>query len=118
MKTVKTAIILLLIVLPALVFAQQIVPHNPTPLPGNSSSKIIDLVQMFINIALAIVGITAVAFLIYGGFRYITSAGNEEASETAKKVIKNSIIGLIIVVLSYIIVITITNALLPQIGPR
>jgi len=47
-------------------------------------------------------GILAVLFLIYGGIIYIT--GGAKAEETAKKIIMNALIGIIVMALSYVIV--------------
>ncbi len=41
--------------------------------------------------------IVCVLFLVNGGFQYITSRGNPENLENAKKIIKNSLIGLVLV---------------------
>jgi hypothetical protein len=57
-----------------------------------------------INFVLAIVGIIAVAVLIYGGFRYITSIGNEEAVAEAKKTLIYAIVGLVVIGLSAVLV--------------
>jgi uncharacterized membrane protein YwzB len=46
----------------------------------------------------------AVLFLIIGWFWYITSAGNEETAEKGKNTAINAIIGIVIIVLSYVIV--------------
>jgi cytochrome bd-type quinol oxidase subunit 2 len=86
-------------------------PPTIIGLPGHPGDRASDVLRTYINLFLGIVGILAVAFLIYGGFRYITSAGNEEQAEEAKKVIQNSIIGLVIIIFSYIIVTVIMNAL-------
>lgn len=83
-------------------------PGGSTPGANTVSIWAVDI----INYALALAGIVAVAFLIFGGFRYITSGGNDEAAESGKKIITNSIIGLIIIILSYVIVTVIINALL------
>lgn len=88
-----------------------VLPNKPTGLPGDQGATVTTVLGLYINIALAVVGIIAVGFLIYGGFRYITSAGNDEEAESAKKVIQNSIIGLIVIILSYVIVTVIFNAL-------
>ena len=69
-------------------------------------------VLAIINILLAITGILAVLFLIIGGIRYITAAGNEDQVETAKENIKHAVIGLIIVILSFVVVRIIVNALI------
>lgn len=57
-----------------------------------------------INILLSIVAVIAVIMIIYGGVRYIVSAGDEEAAKTAKRVILYAMIGLIVIGLSAAIV--------------
>lgn len=49
-------------------------------------------------------GLLAVAFIIYGGIRYITSQGEPENIQSAKKVIVNAIIGLVLAILASTIV--------------
>lgn len=56
------------------------------------------------KIMLPLVGVVSLFFIIVGGFRYITSAGDQEAAEHGKKLVTNSIIGLVVIVFSYIIV--------------
>jgi amino acid transporter len=85
-------------------------PDRPTNLPGDQNTTISGTILRYLNVFLGIVGILAVAYLIYGGFRYITSAGNEETAEEAKKIIQNAIIGLIVIILSYIIITVIIKA--------
>ncbi|MBX4186747.1 MAG: hypothetical protein KW802_00590 [Candidatus Doudnabacteria bacterium] len=81
-----------------------------TGLPNDTS--ISQFILKIINIALAVAGLIAVLFLIIGGFRYITSAGNEETAESAKKIIINAIIGVVVIILSFVIVRVISNALI------
>ena len=98
--------------IPTLTYAQGLVnPPKPDGLPGYSEDRLSSALLTYINIALGIVGLIAVIFLIYGGFRYITSAGNEEVAEGAKKTIQNSIIGLVVIILSYTIITVIINAI-------
>ena|SRR3989344_4038400 len=90
--------------------AQFTVPNSTgTGLPNNSSAS--SIILQIINIALGVAGLVAVLFLLVGGFRYITSAGNEETAEQAKKIITNAIIGIVIIILSFVIVRVISNAL-------
>jgi hypothetical protein len=49
-------------------------------------------------------GTVTALFLMIGGFLYVTSAGNEEQSEKGKKILINSIIGLVVIIMSYAIV--------------
>jgi hypothetical protein len=57
-----------------------------------------------INIISWIVGIVSVIMIIYGGFKYITSSGNDANVTSAKNTILYAIIGLVIVALAQIIV--------------
>jgi len=92
-------------------FAQFQTPSaGGTGLPNDTS--VTGFIMKIINIALAVAGLVAVLFLIIGGFRYITSAGNEETAEQAKKIIINAIIGIVVIILSFVIVRVISNALI------
>ncbi len=67
----------------------------------------VDLPELFktvINYALGIAFFVAVIYLIYGGFLYITSAGNEESAEKGKNAIVYALIGIVVIVLSFVIV--------------
>ncbi len=74
-------------------------------------SDLIGAIKLIINMILALVGFIAVLFLIIGGFQYITASGNPDQLESAKKTIMYSIIGIVIVVISWAIVIFVTSQL-------
>jgi hypothetical protein len=57
-----------------------------------------------INIFSWVVGIAGVIMIIIGGFKYITSGGNEQGVNSAKNTILFAIIGLVIVAIAQIIV--------------
>lgn len=66
-----------------------------------------DLKETVINIirwALGLLGIVAVIIILYGGWVWMTAAGNEERVRRAKKILINATIGLVIVLLSWAIV--------------
>lgn len=50
------------------------------------------------NTMVAIAGIACVLFIVFGGYYYMTSAGNPERLERAKKTIRNAFIGLAVVI--------------------
>ena len=52
----------------------------------------------------------AVFFLVKGGYQYITSTGNPETLESAKKTIRNAIIGLVIVLGASLFVSVLSNS--------
>ena len=62
------------------------------------------LIAGVINSLLAFLGMLFTILIIYGGFRWMLSRGNSQQIEEAKEVIKNSTIGLAVVVFSYVIV--------------
>ena len=60
-------------------------------------TKITSWVELFL-------GAVAVLFIIYGGFQYMTAAGNEKQAETAKQTLTYAVIGLIVILLATVIV--------------
>ena len=67
------------------------------------------LIKVVINWMLGIAFGIAVLFLIIGGFWYVTSAGNEETAEKGKGTVINAIIGIVIIILSYVIINVVSN---------
>ena len=57
-----------------------------------------------IRVALTFVGIIAVAIIMYGGFLWMTSEGDPAKLDKAKSTLRNAVIGLIIMMLSWAIV--------------
>lgn len=83
--------------------------------PDSSSmgmGKFITMIILnLIQAAMAVAGYVAVFFIIKGGFNYMTSTGSPDGMTKARKTITNSVIGLIIVLLSAGIVNAIAGAL-------
>lgn len=78
--------------------------------PGSNRAKDLPtLVKVVINWALYLSAIVAVIFIIIGGFMYITSAGNESQATKGRTTLINALIGLVIVVLSYMLVQVVYN---------
>lgn len=103
-----TMLMLAPVVLPTIAHAQlvnQFVNNCPADTGVRcSEGSIASIFRLIINWALAIAFIAAVVVLIYGGFMYITSAGNQDNATKGKTAIVNALIGIVIIVLSYIIV--------------
>ena len=59
------------------------------------------VIVRIINIALGFLGIIVVLIILYGGFLWMTSGGDERKVATAKSIIRNGVIGLIIIILSF-----------------
>ncbi len=56
-----------------------------------------------INILLSVLGIIFFVLLVWGGFLWMTSAGNDEKVKKAKTLITDAVIGLIIILAAYAI---------------
>jgi hypothetical protein len=65
-----------------------------------------------VQIALGFLGILALALIIYAGYIWMTSAGNSERVDRAKDILKNAIIGLLIILSAFGIVSFIISQLL------
>lgn len=77
-------------------------------IPGAAPSKSFpEYVKSLYTLGLWIVGISAMFMLTVGGFMYLTSAGNTSAAGTAKGVIKDALIGLVLGLSAWLIVNTI-----------
>lgn len=59
------------------------------------------IVARIIRIVLELLGIIALAIIIYAGFKWMTAAGDEQKVEDAKKQLVNGLIGLVIILVAY-----------------
>lgn len=70
-----------------------------------------DLAVGIINFILGLAGLVALGIMIVGGYQYITSRGEEAETAKAKLTLTYAVIGLLIIILSFIIVRTVTNVI-------
>src|SRR3989339_90079 len=82
-------------------------PEWITKMGGGDSAR--DQARQFINFFLGFLGFIATAMIIYGGFLYVTAAGNQEKTDQGKKIITYSIIGILIILISFAIVNTVLS---------
>lgn len=82
--------------------------------PGTARDANVDIKSMakkIIDWALYLAAMISVVFIIIGGYFYITSAGNPAQAGKGKSTLVNALIGLTLVILSYIIVQIVYNFL-------
>ena len=111
-KIVKTSVVLLtLLVLmtPVLVSAQVDWGIGYAAKVGLGTQEIRSVAVSVVRVLLGLLGIIALFIVLYGGFRWMTAAGNEENVAVAKKTIAAGIVGLIIIFFAYAIVLFIFN---------
>jgi len=56
-----------------------------------------------VNVALGFLGIIFLIITVVAGFQYMTSSGNEEKTKEAMAMLRNAIIGLVIVLVAWIL---------------
>ena len=75
--------------------------------PNTPANVVEDINPVFVNMAnwlLGFVGLVAVLMIIYGGFLYLTSAGDDSRAENGKKTLSYALIGLAVAGFAYAIV--------------
>jgi hypothetical protein len=71
----------------------------------------VEIIGALIGVALSFLGIIFLVLTIYAGFTWMTAGGNETKVLRAKATLRNSVIGLIIVVSAYSITRFVFNSL-------
>lgn len=79
------------------------------PQEYNRTDDPIILIIRIIRIALTFVGVGLTGLLVYAGFLWMTAAGNDDQITTAKSTMKNAVIGLLIIMMSWTLATFIIN---------
>lgn len=67
------------------------------------------ILQNVLNFLLSMTGILAIIMLVIGGLMYFAAAGDEKKADTAKAIVKFSIIGVVVALAALVIVTQIAN---------
>jgi len=69
----------------------------------STNNRLLEKISQIITFALSFIGVIFLLLSIYGGFLYLTAAGNEDKAKKGLDIIKTGVIGLIIIVSAYAI---------------
>lgn len=69
--------------------------------PNNAQERVGTIIGQVIGSALAFTGVIFIILIIYAGFLWMTAKGNESQVEKAQAILKTSIIGVVIIGMSY-----------------
>lgn len=83
----------------------------PSSFAGFSTQDVKVVIQNIIKIILGFLGIITIIIILYGGFLWMTSFGEEDKIDRSKKLISAGVIGLAIVLASYAISVFVINSL-------
>lgn len=129
-KFIKLISPLIYLASPALAFAQT--PVNPCPPDATGFAQLCKIagagagfgpfIGNLVTAAIVLSALVSLAFLIYGGVKWIMSEGDKTAVENARQTIVGAVVGLVIVFVSYLILsivlkvfgITLTNLVIPN----
>lgn len=70
---------------------------------GLGQTPLAETVGKVIQAFLGLIGVVLVVLIIYAGFLWMTASGNEEQVTKAKTIIKNAVIGMVILMAAYAI---------------
>ncbi len=93
-----------LLLLPAATFAQLNVKDLDkvkTAVGADGGKELPELIGNMINVVLSVLGIFFVVMVVYAGFLYMSAGGEEKNVEKAKKLLTQSVIGIVIILLAY-----------------
>lgn len=94
-----------------ILFFAQLTAVKSADLPQTAAGK--HQITTILNIALSIVGALALLMISISGFRYVTSAGDEQKAAKAKAGLTYALVGLVVAVSAESIVLFVGNRLLP-----
>lgn len=83
---------------------------------ADTGADLPSIIGKIISAALGFLGIVLLGYLLFAGFLWMTSGGESEKADQAKKMIQNAIIGLVIIVSAYAISSFVLKALLNATG--
>jgi len=69
------------------------------------------IIGKVINFALGFLGVIAVGIILFGGFKWMTAAGNEDKVSEAKKLLGAGVVGLIIILAAWAVATFIINSI-------
>lgn len=101
--------LLLALFVPQLMFAatanmrlNNVVSSKPTYDVDKTTNKTLtEYIGALISVFLGLLGVIFVILTIYGGFTWMTAAGNEEKVSKAARIIKASVLGILIIIAIY-----------------
>ncbi len=85
--------------MPYISHAQVLVPK----VTGLGSADLVTIIVNIIQLVLGFLGLIALVIVLLAGFKWMTSGGNDDKIGEAKKLMKSGVIGLLIILSSYII---------------
>lgn len=99
MKRLILTFTVLFLSAPSLAFAQNTSLSNPLP-----TTDVREIIALIIRAAISVSGSIALLMFVYGGFLWLTSAGNTTQIDKGKKVLLWAVLGIVLIASAYVVV--------------
>ena len=95
-------------------FASNTLCPNDSTFSGLCNQSLGTLIGPLVTLIFVVAVVAALLYLVYGGFKWLTSGGDKAAVAAAREHIIAAIVGLVIIFLSYFILNIIVKFFLPS----
>lgn len=85
---------------------------------GWSEQSLPVIIMRIVQVAMGFLGILAIVIVLYGGFVWMTAGGDEGKVETAKTILRNGVIGLLLILMAFAIASFVLRMLTGAFGPQ
>ena len=85
---------------------------NQSGLDAGGLTDPVKIIGSLIGSLLSLIGVLLFLYILYGGFTWMTAAGDPGKTKSAMQIIRNAVIGIVIIVSAY----AISNFVITQIG--
>lgn len=112
MKRYFLTLIFLIVLFPSVVAAIDL--QIPIPTPEELVYEVSDLteyIRYFYQFFVTSAGVLSTVMIVFGGFRWLTAAGNAQRIGEAKETITSAIFGLVLALVSYVLLYTINPSI-------
>ena len=99
---------------PSAFAANTLCPNASGPFNGLCNQTIGTLIGPLVSLIFVVAVVAALLYLVYGGFKWLTSGGDKAAVAGAREHIIAAIIGLVIIFLSYFILSILVQFFIPN----
>jgi len=90
-------------------FLTSLILASPVFAQSGDVAKVQTFIQSVVTVMVTLAGAIAAVFFVWGGITYITSSGNPESLDRAKKTIIYAAIGLVIAIAALVITNVVTD---------
>lgn len=81
---------------------------------GGIEGNFFTLLGSLIGILVAVTGVILLVFIVIGGFYWMTAGGNTEQVAKAKRILVNSVVGIVIILISYSVAAFVQTAVIDR----